>query len=168
MPSKKILERKQEQVTTLADKFRKAKMIILADYKGINVEDVSNLRNSLRKDNNDYVVVKNSTIGYAAKEANIEGLDTFLEGPTAVVIGYDDYIAPAKTVNDYTKGHDFYKIKAGVMDSKVISGAEVKKLANLPSKETLYAMVASALLGNIRNLAVVLDQTREKKEAVNA
>jgi large subunit ribosomal protein L10 len=168
MPSKKILEKKQEQVKTLADKFSKAKMIILTDYKGINVEDVSNLREELRKENNDYMVVKNSTIGYAAKEANIEGLDKYLEGTTAVVIGYDDYISPAKTVNNYAKDHDFYKVKVGVMDSKVISDSEVKKLANLPSKQTLYAMLASALLGNIRNLAVVLDQTREKKEAVNA
>ena len=79
-------------------------------------------------------------------------------------LGYDDYIAPAKVVNNYAKDSDFYKIKAGVMDQKMIDVAEVKKLATLPSKETLYAMLASALLGNIRNLAVVLDQTRQKKE----
>ena len=95
--------------------------------------------------------------------AGIEGIDT-IEGPTAVVIGYDDYVAPAKAVNDYAKDHEFYTIKAGIMDGKVIDVAEVKKLASLPSKETLYSMLASALLGNIRNLAVVLDQAREKQE----
>ena len=110
------------------------------------------------------MVVKNSIISHAAKEAGIEGLDAVLEGPTSVAIGYDDYIAPAKVVNNYAKDSDFYKIKAGVMDQKMIDVAEVKKLATLPSKETLYAMLASALLGNIRNLAVVLDQTRQKKE----
>ena len=66
--------------------------------------------------------------------------------------------------NDYAKDHDFYSIKAGVMDGKVIDVAEVTKLASLPSKETLYSMLASALLGNIRNLAVVLDQVAKKEE----
>lgn len=168
MPSEKVLSQKKEQVADLAEKFKKAKMIILAEYRGINVEDDTKLRASIRNANDEYVVVKNSTIGYAAKEAGIEGLDAVLEGPTSVIIGYNDYIASAKTLNDYAKDHEFYKIKAGVMDGKVISDTEVKKLASLPSKETLYAMLASALLGNIRNLAVVLDQTRSQKEAVNA
>ncbi len=169
MPSEKILQQKQEQVSNLAEKFKKAKMIVLTEYRGITVSDDTKLRSDIRSENNDYLVVKNSVIGYAAKEAGIEGLESVLEGPTAVVIGYDDYVAPAKAVNDFAKGHDFYKIKAGVMDSKVITVDEVKKLANLPSKETLYSMLASALLGNIRNLAVVLDGVRkQKEEAVNA
>ena len=116
------------------------------------------------KENNPAVPYTVEEVVPAAKEAGIEGLDTVLEGPTSVAIGYDDYIAPAKVVNNYAKDSDFYKIKAGVMDQKMIDVAEVKKLATLPSKETLYAMLASALLGNIRNLAVVLDQTRQKKE----
>ena len=163
MPSEKILNKKKEKVAELSEKFKKAKMIVLTEYRGINVEDDTNLRKTLREGGNDYLVVKNSTISYAAKEAAIEGLDK-LEGPTAVVIGYDDYVAPAKAVNDYAKDHDFYKIKLGVMDGKLVDEAEVKKLANLPSKETLYAMLASALLGNIRNLAVVLNQVKEKQE----
>jgi len=138
-------------------------MIVLTEYRGINVEDDTKLRKTIREEGNDYLVVKNSTISYAAKEAGIEGLDK-LEGPTAVVIGYEDYVAPAKAVNDYAKDHDFYNIKLGVMDGKVIDEAEVKKLATLPSKEQLYAMLASALLGNIRNLAVVLNQVKEKQE----
>ena len=141
-------------------------MIILTEYRGISVADDTKLRSQIREDGNEYFVVKNSTISYAAKAAGIEGLDT-LEGPTAVVISYDDYVTPAKVVNDYAKDHDFYTIKAGVMDGKMIDIAEVKKLASLPSKDTLYSMLASALLGNIRNLAVVLDQAREK-QAENA
>lgn len=165
MPSEKILKAKQEQTASLAEKLKKAKMVIFTEYRGISVLDDTKLRNVLRSENNEYMVTKNSVITHAAKEVGIEGLDKVLEGPTAVVIGYDDYVSPAKAVNDYAKTHDFYKFKAGIMDGKVISDVEVKKLANLPSKETLYAMVASALLGNIRNLAVVLDQTREKQEA---
>lgn len=168
MPSAKILEQKQKQVSELAEKFKKAKMIVLSEYRGINVEDDTNLRSSIRNAGNEYSVIKNSIIAHAAKQSGIEGLEEFLKGPTAIVIGYEDYIEPAKVLNDYSKDHDFYTIKAGVMDGKVISVSEVKKLATLPSKETLYSMLASALLGNIRNLAVVLDQTRQSKEVANA
>ena len=166
MPSEKILNQKKAKVEELSEKFKKANMIILTEYRGITVEDDTKLRAQIREEKNEYVVVKNSTIVHALKAAGIEGIDT-IEGPTAVVIGYDDYVAPAKAVNDYAKDHDFYTIKAGIMDGKVIDVAEVKKLASLPSKETLYSMLASALLGNIRNLAVVLDQAREK-QAENA
>jgi len=163
VPSQKILDKKKEQVQILADKFKKAKMIVLTEYRGITVEDDTKLRSTIRENGDEYSVVKNSIISHAAKEAGIDGLET-LEGPTAVVIGYEDYVTPAKAVNDYAKDHDFYKIKSGVMDGKVIDVKEVKKLANLPSKDTLYAMLASALLGNIRNLAVVLDQAKQKQE----
>lgn len=169
MASDKILAEKKEKVQALAEKFKKAKMIVFTEYRGINVEDDTKLRSELRTSKNDYSVIKNSIISFAAKEANIEGLEGTLEGPTAVTIGYDDYIEPARIVNNYSKKNEFYQIKLGVMDGKVIPAEEVKKLANLPSKETLYSMLASALLGNIRNLAVVLDQTSKKKEeAVNA
>lgn len=164
MPSQKILDAKKAKVEELADKFKKAKMIILTEYRGISVLDDTKLRSELRNAQNEYMVVKNSTISYALKEAKIEGFDGSLEGPTAVVVSYDDYVAPAKIVNDYAKDNDFYKIKMGIMDGKVIDIKEVKKLASLPSKDTLYAMLASALLGNIRNLAVVLDQVKQKQE----
>lgn len=166
MPSEKILNQKKAKVEELSEKFKKAKMIVLTEYRGITVEDDTKLRAQIRANQDDYCVVKNSTIVHALKAAGIEGIDA-LEGPTAAVIGYEDYVAPAKVVNDYAKDHDFYTIKAGIMDGKVIDVAEVKKLASLPSKETLYSMLASALLGNIRNLAVVLDQAREK-QAENA
>ena len=166
MPSEKVLSQKKAKVEELSEKFKKAKMIVLTEYRGITVEDDTKLRAQIRANGDEYVVVKNSTISYAAKEAGIEGLEE-LEGPTAVVIGYEDYVNAAKVVNDFAKDHEFYTIKTGVMDGKKIEVAEVKKLASLPSKETLYSMLASALLGNIRNLAVVLDQAREK-QAENA
>ena len=163
MPSQKILEKKKDKVQVLAEKFKKAKMIVLTEYRGISVEDDTKLRATIRNNGDEYSVVKNSIIAHAAKEAGIEGLDN-LEGPTAVVIGYEDYVTPAKAVNDYAKDNEFYTIKAGVMDGKMIEVSEVKKLANLPSKDTLYAMLASALLGNIRNFAVVIGQLRQKQE----
>lgn len=164
MPSEKVLSQKKEQAASLCEKFKKAKMVVFTEYRGITVEDDTKLRKELREGGCEYLVVKNSVISHAAKDAGVEGLEDILEGPTAVAIGYDDYVSCAKTINDYAKGHEFYTFKAGIMDLKTISGEEVKKLANLPSKETLYAMLASALIGNIRNLAVVIDQVKQKQE----
>ncbi len=164
MPSEKILNQKKQQVQDLAEKLKKSKIVVFVDYRGINVEDDTKLRSKLRENNAEYMVVKNSIISHAAKEAGIEGLDSFLQGPTAIAIGYEDYVMPAKILNDYSKDNEFYQIKSGIMDLKVIDVKEVKKLANLPSKDTLYAMLCQALLGNIRNLAVVLNETRKKQE----
>lgn len=164
MPSQKILDMKKEQVSVLAEKFKKAKIVALTEYRGITVEQDTALRSQIRENGDDYIVAKNSIITHAAKEAGIEGFDITLEGPTAVVIGYEDYVKSPKVINDFAKDNDFYKFKAGIMDGKLISVEEIKKLASLPSKETLYSMLASALLGNIRNLAVVLDQARQKQE----
>lgn len=164
MPSQKILDMKKEQVSVLTEKFKKAKIITFTEYRGITVEQDTALRSKIRENGDEYIVVKNSIISHAVKEAGIEGFDMTLEGPTAVVIGYEDYVKSTKVINDFAKENDFYKFKAGIMDGKVIEISEIKKLANLPSKETLYSMLASALLGNIRNLAVVLDQARQKQE----
>ncbi len=164
MPSAKVLENKQQKVKVLEEKLSKAKMIIFTDYRGITVEDDMSLRKKLREAGNECLVIKNTIIKLAAKEVGIEGLDDILEGPTAVILGYDDYVAPAKAAYEYSKDHEFYKLKGGVMDGKMIGEAEVMKLAKLPSKETLLSMLASALIGNIRNLAVVLDQTAKKRE----
>lgn len=164
MPSEKVLNSKKEQVKMLSEKMKEAKIILLTEYRGINVSDDTLLRKELRENGNYYLVTKNSIITHAAKEAGIDGIE-ILEGPTAVVIGTEDYVSPAKIVNEYTKKNEFYKIKIGVMDGKLMDMEEIKKLANLPSRDTLYSMLASALLGNIRNLAVVLEETRKKQEA---
>lgn len=163
MPSQKILDAKKAQVEKLSEKFKNAKMIIFTEYRGISVEDDTKLRATIRNNGDEYAVVKNSLISHSLASAGIEGIDKF-EGPTAVVISANDYVNPAKAIYDYSKDNEFYKIKAGIMDGKIIDVKEIKKLASLPSKETLYSMLASALIGNIRNLAVVLDQTRQKQE----
>ena len=163
MPSEKILNMKKEQANMLCEKFKKAKMVVFSNYRGINVLDDTKLRKTIRDNGDEYLICKNSIIAHALEQAGIEGVEKF-EGPTSVVIGYEDYVSPAKALNDFAKDHDFYTFKAGIMDGKVVSIDEVKKLASLPSKDTLYSMLASALLGNIRNLAVVLDGVREQKE----
>ena len=164
MASEKILNQKKEEVSKLAEKMKEAKIILLADYRGINVADVTGLRAELRKSNSEYRVIKNNITRRALAEAGIEGLEGLLEGPIAVVMNNDDYLETAKAIYNYSKENDFYKIKGGVIEGKVMSAEEIITLAKLPSRETLLSMLAGALLGNISKLAVALDQVKTQKE----
>ena len=164
MASEKILNQKKEEVTKLANEMKEAKLILLTDYRGINVADVTELRAELRKSNSEYKVIKNNITKRALAEAGIEGLEDLLEGPTAVIMNNDDYLETAKAIYNYSKDNDFYKIKGGVIDGKVMTAEEIITLAKLPSKETLLSMLAGALLGNISKLAVALDQVKVQKE----
>ena len=165
MASEKILNQKKEEVSKLAAEMKEAKIILLTDYRGINVTDVTNLRTDLRNVNATYTVIKNNITRRALAEAGIEGLEDKLVGPTAVIMSNEDYLEPAKAIYNFTKNNDYYKIKGGVIEGKVMTAEEIITLAKLPSRETLLSMLAGALLGNISKVAVALDQVRIKKEA---
>ena len=164
MANEKIIKQKQEEVTKLAEKMKEAKLILLTDYRGINVSDVTNIRSKLRAINAEYSVIKNNITKRALKECKIEGLDEFLEGPTAVIISKEDYLEASKVIYSYSKDNEFYKIKAGVIDGQVVPAEELITLAKLPSREVLLAKLAGSLLGNITKLAIALDQVKTKKE----
>ena len=168
MANEKVLAKKKEQVKLYKEKFEKSKLIILAEYRGINVSDDTKMRADLRKSGTEYKVTKNSILRFAAKEAKLEDLEGLLEGPTAIAFSYDDYVEPAKVIYNYAKTSEFYKIKGGVMDGKVISVEEIERLAKLPSREMLLTQLATVLLANIRNLAVVINQVKENKEKEEA
>ncbi len=163
MASESILKQKQAQVAELAEKMKDSKIILLTEYRGINVADVTALRASLRKVNSEYCVIKNNITRRALQTNGIEELEDKLEGPVAVVLGHDDYLEPLKAIYEYTKDHDFYKIKGGVIDGKVVTTEELVTLAKLPSRETLIAKLAGSLLGNISKLAVALNQVQQQK-----
>lgn len=164
MASEKILNQKKEEVTKLANKIKEAKLVLLTDYRGINVEDVTSLRADLRKSNTEYAVIKNNITKRALAEAGIEGLEDKLVGPTAVIMSSEDYLEPSKTIYEFTKNNEYYKIKGGVIEGKVMTAEEIVTLAKLPSKETLLSMLAGALLANIQKFAVAVDQVRIQKE----
>lgn len=165
MASEKILNQKKEEVSKLAEEMKSAKLILLVDYRGINVTDVTNLRTELRNINSKYAVIKNNITRRALAECGIEGLDEQLEGPTAVIMNNEDYLESAKVIYNFSKNNDYYKIKGGVIDGKVMTAEEIITLAKLPSRETLLSMLAGALLGNISKVAVALDQVRIQKES---
>lgn len=164
MASEKIINQKKEEVTKLANQMKESKLILLTDYRGINVLDVTNLRTSLRNIKADYRVIKNNITKRALTECGLEGLDEALEGPTAVIMTNEDYLEPLKVIYEFTKKNDYYKIKGGIIEGKVMTAEEIITLAKLPSREQLLSMLAGALLGNISKLAVALDQVRLQKE----
>ena len=164
MANEKTIALKQAKVDELAKEMKEAKIILLTDYRGITVTDVTKLRADLRNANAEYKVIKNNIIRRALDANGEKELDSALEGPVALVIGKEDYLEPAKVIYNFTKDHDFYKIKGGIVEGKVMTAEEIITLAKLPSRETLLSMLAGALLGNISKLAVALDQVKAQKE----
>jgi len=164
MANEKIIEQKKSEVSALAEKIKDAKLVLLTDYRGITVTDVTDLRTKLRNSNAEYKVIKNNITRRALQECKVEGLEELLEGPTAVILSNEDYLEPSKAVYEYTKTNENYKIKGGIIDGKVMTAEEIITLAKLPSKDTLISMLAGALLGNISKFAVALDQVRIQKE----
>ena len=164
MASEKILKQKEEAVKNLAEDLKTSNLILLVDYRGITVEDATKLRKEVRETNAEYRVIKNNIIKRALNANGENGLDELLEGPTALITSKEDYLAPAKAIYNFTKNNDFYKIKGGIVEGKVMTADEIITLAKLPSRQELLAKLAGALLGNITKLAVALDQVRAQKE----
>lgn len=164
MASEAILKQKEEEVNSLAEKIKNAKFVLLTDYRGISVEEVTELRNTLRNANSEYKVIKNNIIKRALDANGESGLDEVLEGPTAVVMTEGDYLEPLKAIYKFSKDNEFYKIKGGIIEGKIVSTEELITLAKLPSRQELLGMLAGGLLGTISKFAVAIDQVRMQKE----
>ncbi|HEY8344243.1 MAG TPA: 50S ribosomal protein L10 [Bacillota bacterium] len=147
---------KEAAVAELQNKLSSSQSVILADYRGLNVQEVTELRKKLREVGVEFKVAKNTLTKLAAKNAAIEGLDDLLEGPTALAFGYDDPVAPAKVLAEFAKDHQNLELKGGLLEGKVIDLNMVNSLAKLPSKEALLTQVAGLLQAPIRNLVNVL------------
>ena len=164
MANKNVITIKEAKVNELAEHIKGAKLILLVDYRGITVEDATKLRKEVRETNAEYRVIKNNIIKRALNANGESGLDELLEGPTALITSKEDYLAPAKAIYNFTKNNDFYKIKGGIVEGKVMTAEEIITLAKLPSRQELLAKLAGALLGNITKLAATLDAVRVQKE----
>ncbi|MCL6613998.1 MAG: 50S ribosomal protein L10 [Firmicutes bacterium] len=147
---------KEAIVAEVRDRFRRAKSVILTDYRGLNVAEVTELRKRLREAGVEYKVVKNTLATLAARQAEIEGLEEHLSGPIAMAFAYEDPVTPAKLLATFAREHKNLELKAGVLEGRVIGEAEVKALAELPSREQLLAMVLGAFQAPLRGLVTVL------------
>lgn len=170
-----VTEAKKEKVEELKDKFDRAEGLVFSDYRGIDANDLNELREAFTKEGLDYRVVKNTLAAIAAEEAGLEDLPKFLEGPIAMAVGYDDPVLPFKITSDTEEKYDDFSARGGMIEGDLVEPEEIEVISNLSSKEELLANFVTGLKSPIRNLAfvlkakindlaVVLDQVRETKE----
>lgn len=175
----KVLEEKKQIVAEITEKVNEAQGIVLVDYRGLKVDEVTELRRKYREAGVDYKVYKNTMMRFAFKEVGLEDFNQYLTGPNAIAFGFEDPIQAAKITHEFAKEHDKLEIKAGIVDGRIIGIDEVKNLASLPSREVLIAQalgglnapiagLANVLQGTIRKLVYALDAVREKQEAQGA
>lgn len=175
MAKEATISQKKVVVDEISAKMKAAKAMVFADYRGLTVEQDTELRSALRKAGVEYKVVKNTLTRFAAKENGLDGLDPILNGPTAMASSDSDPVAPAKVLSEYAKKYDKLELKAGVVEGKVIDIEGIKSLAELPPREVLIARVlgglnapisglVNVLNGNIRGLVVALNAIAEKRQ----
>ncbi len=170
------LNKKKEIVTQLHEDLKKSKIVIVTDYKGLDVAAVTKLRSQLTKENIDYRVIKNTLLRRASENTSAAVLYDMFKGPSAVAISYDDPVSPAKILAKFSEENTKLEIKGGVLDGKVLDVNGIKALSSLPSREVLLSQVLSAmnavptgivqvLAAVPRNMMNVLNAIKEKKEA---
>ena len=173
----KTRQQKEESVAQLSDQLSRMKAVVFAKYDGLTVNEVNELRQTLRKENVDYTVAKKTLLRLATKQANLDPqwIDA-LEGSVALAFGYEDEVLAAKLLSAFSKKHPAIQLAGGVVQGRLLSGVEVVALSKLPSREQLLGQVVgsinapvsgfvSVLAGNLRGLINVLQAYQEKQPA---
>ncbi|MDR1013319.1 MAG: 50S ribosomal protein L10 [Lactobacillales bacterium] len=162
--NEKTIAKKAALVDEIAENFNNAISIVIVDYRGLTVEEVTNLRKQLRESDVVMKVVKNSTLTRAADKVGLEGLKDIFKGPTAIAFSNEDVVAPAKIMADFAKEAEALKIKGGVIENKVADVAEIVALAKLPNRKGLLSLLLSVLQAPTRNLAYAINAVIKAKE----
>ncbi len=166
---------KQQLIETFQDKFSRAKAVILTEYRGLDTSAMSELRKRLRQESVEYRVVKNTLMLKACEGTDMAVLKDHFSGPNAVALSYDDPVAPAKILAEFSRKHNALKLKAGMVDGQALDQAGIEHLSRLPSREVLLSQLLSVFNGPItsfirvlsgvpRNLLGVLQAIRDQKE----
>jgi len=140
---------KSEKIDAIKSKVEKAQVALITEYKGYTVEEITNLRRELQKQGGDYMVTKNTLAKVAIKGTEYEVMTDLMKGPIAIAFGFEDQVSPAKVVSKFIKDTKKGEILGAVLEGNLLSADEAKALANLPSKEELYAK----MLGSINSPA---------------
>ena len=168
-------QEKTKIITTIKEKLDKSTVVILTDYKGLKMSQMTALRKSLRPLDAEFKVFKNTLINLAVKEKSVDGFSKLLTGSTAVLFGYKDQVMPAKTLAKFISENEKLSIKGGILDGGFVDAAMLKNLAKLPSREVLLSkMMASMqaplrnfvgdLQGIIRKFVYAVNAVKEKRE----
>ena len=162
MANAKILEQKATVVSEIKEKFENAKSVVMFDYRGLSVAEVTELRRKLRENGADYKVYKNTLTKRALDELNIN-MDEYLAGPSAITFG-TDALSIVKILADFAKDHNALELKAGIVEGKVAGLEDLKRYAAIPSRDVLLTMLAAGLMGTVRDLSICLDLYAKDKE----
>lgn len=161
--------KKSKEIDLLQERFENAQMVILADYRGLTVSQMQEFRGKLRPSEGELRVSKNTLMRIAAERAGVEGLESHLEGPTAVVFAMGDVAGAAKAVSDFVKSSRVLEVKAGVMNNQVMSAADVEVISSLPPREELLAKLVGMLASPMaRTVGVLSGPSRSVAYVVNA
>lgn len=170
-----ILDEKKKITDDLKDRFSRSAIVVLTDYKGLDVTSINDLRRRLREEDIEYQVVKNTLLVRASEDTEVALIRDFFKGPSAIALSYEDPVAPAKILTKFAKENQRLEIKVGVMNGKLLDVDAIKVLSKLPSREVLLGQLLSTLnmvptsfvrtLAEIpRGLVSVLAAIRDQKE----
>ena len=170
------LEQKQQIADDLRDRFSKSAIIVVTDYKGLDVAAMNDLRRKLRAEDVEYQVVKNTLLVRASEDNDVALIKDYFKGPSAIALSYDDPVAPAKVLSQFAKDNNKLEIKIGVMNGQVLDANAINALAKLPSREVLLGQFLSTLnavptsfvrtIAEVpRSFVSVLAAIRDQKEA---
>jgi large subunit ribosomal protein L10 len=162
MASAKILESKKKTVDEIVDKIKNSESVILFQYQGLTVAEMTELRKKLREVTSEVKVYKNTLLKKAMNELNIN-IDEFLDGPNAVLFG-ESLLEPIKVISDFAKDHKKLDVRVGVISGKVADKKVVAEYAAIPSREGLLTMLAGGMIQYVRDLAIGLNLYAEKLE----
>lgn len=159
------VELKKPVVEEISAGIKDAQTVVLVDYRGLTVEQDTQLRKALREEGITYKVYKNTMMNFAFKGTEFEGLAPYLEGPSAMAVSTTDATAPARVLSEFAKKNPALEIKAGVVEGNVYDAAGMAKIAEVPSREVLLGRLFGSMQSPIANLARVLNQIAEKDNA---
>lgn len=162
--SEAIIAKKAEIVEEVVAKFEASASVVFVDYRGLTVEEVTNLRKQLRDAGVEMKVIKNSILSRAAEKVGYEGLADVFTGPTAVAFSNEDVVAPAKIMVEFAKDAKALEVKGGIVEGKVNSVDQINALAKLPNRDGLLSMLLSVLQAPVRNVAYAVKAVAEKDE----
>jgi large subunit ribosomal protein L10 len=163
LPVMGVREDKEQLVREIADRFSRSKGTVVTDYRGLKVAEVTELRKQLREAGVEYRVLKNTLTRRAVASVELQDLEQYLAGPTAIAFSFEDPIRPAKILNDFARAHKALELKGGVIEGRIVDGGEVTAIASLPSREGLLSMLLSVLQAPMRNMAYAVQQIADQR-----
>jgi large subunit ribosomal protein L10 len=148
---------KMEAVAELHEKFARAVSAVLADFRGLTVQEITDLRQQLREASLELAVVKNTLARLAVQETAFERLSPYLKGPTSVTWSYRDIVAPAKVLSAYVKKQPKLAVRAGLFEGEIVPAEKIAEIADLPPRDVLLAQALAVMQGPLAGLVGTLE-----------